>query len=62
MMNLRMQKYKVSITSNIWSAGKHNKSYCTVTAHWINDEINIGMRFLNKKMLALRVLDYLHDA
>jgi hypothetical protein len=55
-------KYKVSITSDIWSADKHNKSYCTVTAHWITDEINIDMWFLNKILLALRVLDYPHDA
>jgi predicted heme/steroid binding protein len=53
-------KYKVSITSDIWSAGKHNKSYCIVTAHWITDEINIGTWFLNKRLLALRVLDYPH--
>jgi hypothetical protein len=54
-------KYKVSITFDIWTAGKHNKSYCTVTAHWITDEINIGTWFLNKRLLALRVLDYPHD-
>jgi hypothetical protein len=35
-------KYKVSLTSDIWSAGKHDMSYCTVTAHWITDDINFG--------------------
>jgi hypothetical protein len=36
-------KYKVSLTSDIWSAGNHDKSYCTVTAHWITDDINFGI-------------------
>jgi hypothetical protein len=38
----KIAKYKVSLTSDIWSAGKHDKSYCTVTAHWITDDINFG--------------------
>jgi hypothetical protein len=35
-------KYKVSLTSDIWSASKYDKSYCTVTAHWITDDIKFG--------------------
>jgi hypothetical protein len=35
-------KYKVLLIFDIWSAGKYDKSYCTVTVHWITDDINFG--------------------
>jgi hypothetical protein len=38
----RSANYKVSITSDIWSAGKHNMSYFSVTAHWITQDTNFG--------------------
>jgi hypothetical protein len=38
----RSANYKVSITSDIWSAGKHNMSYSSVTAHWITQDTNFG--------------------
>jgi hypothetical protein len=59
---IKSAKYKISITSDIWSYCKHNKLYYTVTSHWITDDTNLGTWFLNKKLLAFRVLDYLHDA
>lgn len=35
-------KHKVAVTSDIWTAGKHNLAYCSVTAHWISEDTNIG--------------------
>ncbi|KAJ3690553.1 hypothetical protein LUZ61_019717 [Rhynchospora tenuis] len=52
--------YMVSITSDIWTAGKKGQSYCSVTAHWISDDA-MGSWILNKRILAFRVLPFPHD-
>ena len=60
--DFRNAKFRVSLTSDIWTAGRHNLSYASITAHWISEETNIGRWFLNKKIIAFRVLPYPHDA
>jgi hypothetical protein len=46
------QNNKVSITSDIWTAGKHGFGYSCVTGHWIDDQW-----VLQKMILSFRVLD-----
>jgi hypothetical protein len=47
----------VSITSDIWTAGKHGLGYSCVTGHWIDDQW-----VLQKRILSFRVLDSPHTA
>ena len=49
--------YKISITSDIWTAGKHGLGYSCVTGHWIDDQW-----VLQKRILNFRVLDSPHTA
>ena len=51
------QNNKVSITSDIWTAGKHGLGYSCVTGHWIDDQW-----VLQKRILSFRVLDSPHTA
>ncbi|KAF3319956.1 hypothetical protein FCM35_KLT22436 [Carex littledalei] len=51
------QQNKVSITSDIWTAGKHGLGYSCVTGHWIDDQW-----VLQKRILSFRVLDSPHSA
>ena len=47
----------VSITSDIWTAGKHGLSYFCVTAHYIDENWN-----LQKRVLSFRKMDYPHTS
>ena len=51
------QSNKVSITSDIWTAGKHGLGYSCVTGHWIDDQW-----VLQKRILSFRVLESPHTA
>ena len=46
---------KVSITSDIWTAGKHGLGYSCITAHWIDENW-----ILQKRVISFRVLDSPH--
>src|SRR5664279_5539412 len=52
-----VQNNKVSITSDIWTAGKHGLGYSCVTGHWIDDQW-----VLQKRILSFRVLESPHTA
>jgi hypothetical protein len=49
--------FKVAITSDIWTAGKHGLSYSCITAHYIDDAWN-----LQKRVISFRVLESPHTA
>ena len=49
--------YKVSITSDIWTAGKHGLGYSCITGHYIDQSWN-----LQKRVLSFRVLESPHTA
>jgi hypothetical protein len=49
--------FKVSITSDIWTAGSHGLGYFCVTAHYIDDNW-----ILQKRILSFRNMDYPHNA
>src|ERR1035438_3910763 len=51
------QNNKVSITSDIWTAGKHGLGYSCVTGHWMDDNW-----VLQKRVLSFRVLESPHTA
>lgn len=55
-------KYKVSLMFDIWTVGGHDLAYCYVIGHWISEDTNFGTWFLNKRILAHRVLPYQHNA
>jgi hypothetical protein len=46
---------KISITSDIWTAGKHDISYSYVTAHYIDQDW-----ILQKKILSFQTMNYPH--
>jgi len=48
---------KDSITSDIWTAGKHGLGYSCITAHWIDENW-----VLQKRVISFRVLDSPHTA
>lgn len=48
-------QYKVSLTSDIWTAGKHGLSYICVTAHYLDDNWK-----LQKRILSFRVVTCPH--
>jgi hypothetical protein len=48
---------KISITSDIWTAGKHGLSYSCVTDHYIDHDW-----ILQKKVLSFRTMNYQHTA
>ena len=48
---------KVSITSDIWTAGKHGLGYSCITGHWID-----ANWVLQKRIISFRVLDSPHTA
>jgi len=52
-----LANYKVSITSDIWTAGKHGLGYSCITAHYIDDAW-----VLQKRVISFRVLDSPHTA
>jgi hypothetical protein len=47
--------FKVALTSDIWTAGKHGLSYICVTAHYIDDNWK-----LQKRVLSFRIIEYPH--
>jgi hypothetical protein len=47
--------FKVSLTSDIWTAGKHGLSYICITAHYIDDSWK-----LQKRVLSFRVIEWPH--
>ena len=49
--------YKISITSDIWTAGKHGLGYSCITAHYIDETWA-----LQKRVLSFRVLESPHTA
>ena len=49
--------FKVSLTSDIWTAGKHGLSYSCITAHFIDDSW-----ILQKRVLSFRTMDFPHTA
>jgi hypothetical protein len=51
------QNNNFSITSDIWTAGKHGLGYSCVTGHCIDNQW-----VLQKKILSFRVLESLHTA
>ena len=51
------QNNKVSITSDIWTAGKHGLGYSCVTGHWIDEHW-----VLQKRILSFGVLESPHNA
>jgi hypothetical protein len=48
---------KISITSDIWTAGKYSLSYSCVTAHYIDH-----YWILQKKVVSFRTMNYPHTA
>ena len=47
--------FKVSLTSDIWTAGKHGLSYNCVTAHYLDDNWKI-----QKRIISFRIIPYPH--
>ena len=49
--------FKVALTSDIWTAGKHNLAYACITAHYLDDNW-----LLQKRIISFRTLEYPHTA